>query len=700
MPQPVQLDALQEDLLSSYRSSWSRILAEQERLASNPKEFRKRARLQEMRKAVERELFELDSQAAQWVAERLPQAYAAGMASTPGATSGIWSLIHQEAVEELGIELFKELLAATDGVRDSTKQLVRTVARDQALQKAIQGKTAEEASREMRRVLQDKGIFSVTYRDGSKHGLAEYTQVAMRTTTAKAYNRGTLNAHDDVKFFEVFDGPNCGLTKHDDPQLALGMVVDRSTCEQYPISHPNCRRAFGPRPDITRSDFAEKANPTSTAAQRQAQLEQDRERGLFDESREPREDVFTKREKRLEAQREKVRQQDRLAAQRDKEKRLAERQAKLDARAKEAAAKKAAAEAGPKMGLPEGEVALLSRKVPKLDVDQVTTSQTDAGGAAGYFIHRDGRNLGAWQKNAFGETFVKGADGSNRYFTNTKDAAQYLLDDLKAQELIKQASKPIVLNFPTMRPQLYDAAVAKANPGRVNGPEFLNNCHYATPTMELRARGYDVIAEPTFQRNGRYQHSIAKDWFDPATGKYRPFTRVGLKRSELKGGKYVIRDLTPDEIYAGLVERTKDWPPGARGFITGDWKTGSAHIWNMYKDEAGVLRFADGQVNKPDVREYLGRISAMQILRVDDLQPVAERVGRVSRSADKGPRSLAKAEQIDVGLRQLAQMYDDYGDSSTYATGYQVQMDKHIKALKALGVKDPYAEAQKFRQAP
>ena len=32
---------------------------------------------------------------------------------------------------------------------------------------------------------------------------------------------------------------------------------------------------------------------------------------------------------------------------------------------------------------------------------------------------------------------------------------------------------------------------------------FINNCHYATPTMELRARGYDVIAEPTFNKNGR-----------------------------------------------------------------------------------------------------------------------------------------------------------------------------------------------------
>lgn len=276
MPQPAVLDDLQEPLLKSYRRAWARVQAEQEALVTNPLAYRRKIRLAEMRKTIEAAMDEMDEQAGEWLAQQLPKAYSAGMVSAPGASSPTWTQIHQEAVGELSEELFRELLQATDGVRDSTKRLVRTVGRDQALQKAIIGKTAKQASQEMRRVLESKGIHSVVYSNGTKHGLAEYTQVAMRTTTAKAYNRGTLGAHADVGFFEIFDGPNCGLESHNDPRMALGMVVDRVTAQSYLLSHPQCRRSFGPRPDV---ESAEQATPTTTPEQRRAQLEQDAARG-------------------------------------------------------------------------------------------------------------------------------------------------------------------------------------------------------------------------------------------------------------------------------------------------------------------------------------------------------------------------------------------------------------------------------------
>ena len=278
MPQPAALDTLQEPLLDSYRRAWERVTWEQQMLELNPLAYRRKLRLTEMRRTIEMEMDALDANAAEWIAQQLPQVYASGMYSAPDGDT-TWSQIHREAVEELSAELFTELLQATNGVRQSTKELVRTVARDQALQKAIEGRTAQQAADEMRRILGTKGIHAVTYSDGSKHGLAEYAQMAMRTTTAKAYNAGTLNAHTDVKFFEIFDGPSCGLTRHDDPQLALGMVVGRDVCEKYPISHPNCRRSFGPRPDIEDAKQAEAASATTTPEQRRAQLEQDAARG-------------------------------------------------------------------------------------------------------------------------------------------------------------------------------------------------------------------------------------------------------------------------------------------------------------------------------------------------------------------------------------------------------------------------------------
>lgn len=279
MPQPAYLDELQESLLGAYRRSWQVVLDEQLKLETDPIKYRRRQRLAEMRRVIEAEMRELDEQAEDWVRKQLPRAFLAGATGELPAAGGAFSQINRAALEELTEELFSELLKATKNVNTSTRKLVQKVARDQALQKAIQGKTADQAAREMRRILEGNKIHSITYSNGTKHGLAEYTQVAMRTTTAKAYNAGTLAGNKDVEFFEIFDGPSCGLTRHDDPQAALGLVVDRSTAAAYPISHPNCRRAFGPRPDIENAKQAKEASPTTTPEQRRAQLEQDAANG-------------------------------------------------------------------------------------------------------------------------------------------------------------------------------------------------------------------------------------------------------------------------------------------------------------------------------------------------------------------------------------------------------------------------------------
>lgn len=239
MPQPAEVHALADSLVSAYRGAWERVVAEQQKLLSDPLSFRRRMRLAEVRRSIEDSLEGLDDQAAHWVANQLPKAFLAGAAPGGLALAEMWNLVSQEAVQELANNLFHDLLDATLHVRDTTKTLIRKVARDEALQKAIEGKTAQQAGREMRRVLEEHGIHAVKYANGAKHGLAEYSEMAMRTTTAKAYNTGTLSSTPDVQFYEIFDGPNCGLTYHEDPTTALGLVVDRSTALGNLISHPN-----------------------------------------------------------------------------------------------------------------------------------------------------------------------------------------------------------------------------------------------------------------------------------------------------------------------------------------------------------------------------------------------------------------------------------------------------------------------------
>src|SRR5690606_7741166 len=100
--------------------------------------------------------------------------------------------------------------------------------------------------------LAERAIHAVTYADGKRVGLTSYTDMLMRTRTAEAFQQGgfTQGRALGITWWEIMDGPTCGLSYHDDPTLADGMIVPTDMAERYPISHPNCVRVTTPRPDI------------------------------------------------------------------------------------------------------------------------------------------------------------------------------------------------------------------------------------------------------------------------------------------------------------------------------------------------------------------------------------------------------------------------------------------------------------------
>jgi hypothetical protein len=72
-----------------------------------------------------------------------------------------------------------------------------------------------------------------------------------RTETAIAYNSTATAAYRDsgiVDQVEVFDGPECGWTEHDDPDMADGSIRTLDEADEYDVAHPNCLRAFAPVP--------------------------------------------------------------------------------------------------------------------------------------------------------------------------------------------------------------------------------------------------------------------------------------------------------------------------------------------------------------------------------------------------------------------------------------------------------------------
>lgn len=271
-PTTPQADAL----IAAYAASWNRITDELRRLMDDPRQFRRVARLRAMQASIGRELTALDARMRRFVTGELAATYARGAAAGAGGAVAM-DAIHTEAVELLVNDTFRDLLAATDKVRATTRALVRQVAKDEALAKAIEGRTATQAGREMRRILETHKVHAVRYRDGRRVGLADYSDMVIRTKTAVAYNVGTLNGAPDVQVWEIFDGPSCGLTFHDDPQLANGLLVDRATAEAFPISHPRCVRGLGARPDLTAADLGRRDLASTTQAQRDEQVRLERE---------------------------------------------------------------------------------------------------------------------------------------------------------------------------------------------------------------------------------------------------------------------------------------------------------------------------------------------------------------------------------------------------------------------------------------
>ena len=194
--------------------------------------------------------------AREWIEnEGVHQIYLAGV----GVTSYPYEFVqpHREAVDALARDLFDDVLARTAFVSSDGKAWTRRVSREVAGFKVTGGQSIRQAAREfsaqMSREFRRRGVGSVVYSNGARHGFGEYGEMLLRTKTAQAYNAGTVAAgvQNGVRWFELFDGPQCGLTSHDDATLAHGQIVPAEFVLSFPVAHPNCRRSFGPRPDVT-----------------------------------------------------------------------------------------------------------------------------------------------------------------------------------------------------------------------------------------------------------------------------------------------------------------------------------------------------------------------------------------------------------------------------------------------------------------
>jgi len=283
--------AIEDPLLKAYASAWDSIIEAQAQIAADPLKWRQKRRLAELQRAIEDRMLELDAKTREWVATELVRPYAmgaaAGAAELSQSAAAVWTLLPHEAISRIATDTMDELLKSTRYVRRTTKTLIRAIGRDQVLAKLTQGQTAVDAGQRMTQILEQHQIHAIRYADGSRHGLKEYAEMLVRTKTGTAYNLGSLEAQEvlGVTYWECFDGSSCGLTSHQDRRKALGMIVDKETALRYPLSHPNCRRSYGARPDVQTKAHAEQASSHVTSEQVTDNTAADRERSRAQEAR-------------------------------------------------------------------------------------------------------------------------------------------------------------------------------------------------------------------------------------------------------------------------------------------------------------------------------------------------------------------------------------------------------------------------------
>lgn len=275
MSQPDAIERLTVALRRDIDAVWAQILAEQAELAAAWEGMTPPQRLNRLRtfEAAVRALADAaDEVAAAKVVTAVQGAYETGawVTATAVGTQAALGALDLDAVVHLAQDTMSDLLRATTGVRDTTKDLVRTLVRDHVRSKLYTGLTAEQAGVRLAADLARNGVHAITYADGRQVGLSTYADMVVRTRTAEAYQEGGFNQGDElgIDWWEVMDGTDCGWSSHDDPVKANGRIIRTAEARQHPLSHPNCRRATTPRADIETQADADAAGPTPTDRQR------------------------------------------------------------------------------------------------------------------------------------------------------------------------------------------------------------------------------------------------------------------------------------------------------------------------------------------------------------------------------------------------------------------------------------------------
>lgn len=278
MPQPPEVERLAEQVISLYRESQQRLMTA---LADALDARQPAPRIRDLLAEVEDQLDSALAGHATWLSESVPVIYEVGGTAMAEALAVRfqWAGVHERAVTELARRDFEQVAATLRDVAADTRRTMRDLLRETVRREILEGIPGGRGSADFLAELQRRtGVLTVRYSNGAHHALADWADTAARTEAAKAHNAGGLTEArvEGVTYMEGLDGADCGLSSHEDPTKANGLIVPIETAEAYPLAHPRCARSWSPRPDVRTDEQASRAQPSAADQARAAAEERDR----------------------------------------------------------------------------------------------------------------------------------------------------------------------------------------------------------------------------------------------------------------------------------------------------------------------------------------------------------------------------------------------------------------------------------------
>lgn len=257
-------------LAERLQAAYDDLQAELERVLADPRTIHRRdlveAWIREFQSAIAAFRDAAAAEVQRFIDLHLVPRYAEGAESVLVGQSITWTTAHESAVTSLAVDTYEDFLQRSNEAGRASDEMVRIVreaSRTEIPKAATGARTAQQAADRLEEKILEAGLDHVVYRDGTQVPVRHYARMVARTKSAVAYNAGTLNELHamGVLYVEVFDGRECGWRFHEDDDKASRSIRTVVDAAAHPIAHPNCRRAFGGRPDITTEEEAAVAEP-------------------------------------------------------------------------------------------------------------------------------------------------------------------------------------------------------------------------------------------------------------------------------------------------------------------------------------------------------------------------------------------------------------------------------------------------------